>query len=57
MAILGFCLGPVNHYWYVALDRMLPGRTALTVGKKVMADQLVMAPVCSSVFYIGKNTD
>ena len=54
MAVLGFCMGPLNHYWYVALDRMLVGRSVKIVGKKVLADQLVMAPICSSVFYIGK---
>ena len=55
MAILGFCLGPVNHYWYVTLDRVLPGIAVKTVGKKVLADQIVMAPICSSIFYIGKT--
>ncbi len=55
MAVLGFCMGPLNHYWYVALDRMILGRSLRVVGKKVLADQAVMAPICSSVFYIGKT--
>lgn len=55
MAILGFCMGPVNHYWYVGLDRALPGIAAKTVGKKVLADQLLMAPFCYTIFYMGKT--
>ncbi len=54
MAVLGCFMGPLNHYWYVALDRMILGRSLRVVGKKVVADQIVMAPICSSVFYIGK---
>ena len=56
MAILGFCLGPVNHYWYQSLDRFLPGTTIRLVAQKVLWDQTVMAPFCSSVFYIGEES-
>ena len=55
MATLGFCMGPLNHYWYLYLDRFLPGATGKIVLKKVLADQIVMAPICCSVFYIGKS--
>ena len=55
MATLGCFMGPVNHYWYVFLDRTIPGVAASIVGKKILADQLVMAPICCSVFYIGKQ--
>lgn len=53
MATLGLLMGPVNHYWYVALDFVMPGRAGKTVFKKVLADQLVMAPVCCVLFYTG----
>lgn len=54
MAVLGFCLGPVNHCWYRALDKFLPGNTSRIVAQKVLLDQLVMAPLCCSLFYIGE---
>lgn len=56
MATLGFCMGPINHSWYVFLDRVILGQGIKMVGKKVLADQLVMAPICCSLFYIGKVT-
>ena len=55
MAILGFCLGPVNHCWYITLDKVLPGIAAKTVGKKVLADQIMFAPVHYTIFYMGKD--
>ena len=54
MAVLGFCLGPVNHYWYRVLDGFLPRSTGRVVAQKVLLDQTVMAPLCCSLFYIGK---
>ena len=54
MAVLGACMGPLNHYWYVLLDRLLPGVSARIVLKKVVLDQLAMAPLCCSVFYFGE---
>ena len=54
MAILGTCLAPLDHFWYTALERILPAVTARTVVKKVLLDQIVMAPICCSVFFIGK---
>ena len=53
MAILGCCLGPLDHLWYNILDRKLPAKTAATVGRKVLLDQLIMAPICCTVFYLG----
>lgn len=54
MAILGACMGPLNHCWYKLLDNVLVGVSSRIVLKKVLADQLVMAPVCCSFFYVGK---
>lgn len=51
MALMGFALGPLNHFWYVFLDKRLPGTALKTVAKKVLCDQLFMAPLCFSVFY------
>ena len=55
MATLGMCMGPLNHGWYKLLDSYLVGVTGKIVLKKVLADQLVMAPVCCSFFYMGKQ--
>lgn len=55
MAVLGFFLGPVNHAWYTVLDKFLPAATIGVVAKKVLLDQLLMAPFCSSFFYIGTS--
>lgn len=54
MATLGVCMGPLNHGWYTMLDKILVGTAGKVVFKKVLADQLVMAPICCSFFYVGK---
>ena len=55
MAILGTCLAPLDHFWYTALERILPAITARTIVKKVLLDQIVMAPICCSLFFIGMS--
>jgi protein Mpv17 len=54
MATLGLCMGLFQHGWYTQLDRVLVGTSWKIVFKKVLADQLVMAPICCSVFYLGE---
>lgn len=56
MAVLGVCMGPINHKWYCLLDKYLVGNAGRVVAKKVLADQLVMAPICCSFFYVGECT-
>lgn len=53
MATLGACMGPVTHYWYLILDAVFPATWGLTIVKKVLADQLVMAPTSYVIFYVG----
>lgn len=56
MAVLGVVMGPLNHGWYKVLDLAVkgaPGRAV--VFKKVLADQLVMAPMSICVFYAGES--
>ena len=55
MGTLGLCMGFPNHGWYRLLDKVLVGNSARIVFRKVLADQLVMAPVCCCFFYIGKE--
>ena len=55
MATMGLaCLGPLNHNWYIFLDKILPGTTVRIVTKKVLVDMLVMGPVFLVSFYSGK---
>lgn len=54
MAVVGLLTGVLNHYWLGRLDAWLPGRRAPVVLKKVIADQLVSAPICCSLFFIGE---
>ena len=49
------CLGPLNHNWYIFLDKILPGTSVGTVTKKVLVDILVMGPVFLVSFYTGRR--
>lgn len=53
MAIVGLFQGMPNHLWYIWLDRVLPGTARATVGKKVIADQLIASPLFSASFFMG----
>jgi len=44
MFVVGLSQGPPHHYWYLALDRILPGRGGKQVCLKILADQLFAAP-------------
>ena len=54
MATLGTCMGPINHYWYLILDRLYCGVSGTIIAKKVFLDQLIMAPVCCALFFAGE---
>lgn len=54
MCALGLCMGPVNHYWYLQLDRLVLGEGMAVVVKKIICDQLMFAPACITIFYLGK---
>lgn len=53
MGTIGLIQGLPNHLWYTWLDRILPGRTLTTVGKKIVADQLICSPISSASFFVG----
>lgn len=40
MAAWGGIFSPLAHYWYLNLDKFIPGQGALIVAKKVAADQV-----------------
>ena len=48
--ISGAVIGPTCHFWYLWLDRCLPGRAVRTVLYKVVLDQIIMSPVCVAQF-------
>ncbi|XP_063772169.1 mpv17-like protein 2 isoform X2 [Pseudophryne corroboree] len=56
MLVIGSCLGPLDHYWYIWLDRLLPGATVQLVVKKVLLEQILVSPVLSSLFFMGLGT-
>ncbi|XP_017071596.1 mpv17-like protein 2 [Drosophila eugracilis] len=51
MMITGLVIGPVQHSFYLLLDRVFPGTNPLGVLHKILADQLIMSPVYIFVFY------
>ena len=44
--------GPPHHYWYLHLDRLLPGKSGPAVAKKILADQLLAAPFFAVTFVV-----
>ena len=51
MAITGATVGVICHYWYIYLDRKLPGRAFKTVMKKLLVDQIFFSPFLITVFF------
>ncbi|MCA8924935.1 MAG: Mpv17/PMP22 family protein [Planctomycetes bacterium] len=56
--IAGFGLvygGPVGHYWFNAVDKIVPGGGAKAMLAKVLLDQGIMAPVGTGVFFTSRG--
>ncbi|CAG5131005.1 unnamed protein product [Candidula unifasciata] len=53
MILIGFSLGPFNHFWYSLLDKFIKGRTGANVLTKIACDQMVAAPFFCSSFLCG----
>ncbi|KAG5667879.1 hypothetical protein PVAND_015845 [Polypedilum vanderplanki] len=45
LAVVGLSQGPLHHYTYLWMERLLPGNAASTVGKKILSDQFIVSPV------------
>ena len=54
MCTLGLCMGPLSHFWYLQLDRIVVGEGMKMVMKKILWDQSIYAPTNIIVFYLGK---
>ncbi|KAL7640809.1 UNVERIFIED_CONTAM: hypothetical protein RMT77_009094 [Armadillidium vulgare] len=51
--LVGLSQGPPHHYFYTWLDKVLPRKTAKTVVKKILIDQIVAAPFFAITFFVG----
>jgi len=55
VALVGCALfGPINHYWYTFLDKLIVGTTFRSVLKKVVVDQLSL-PIPIAVFFTAMS--
>ncbi|KYR00993.1 pmp22 family protein [Tieghemostelium lacteum] len=56
MSAVGLCFsGPVLHYWYQSLDKIVTGQGKIIYLKKMLVDQLVFAPCVISTFMLIMN--
>lgn len=51
MFIAGCLQGPLHHYVYNWMDRLMPHRTFRNIIYKILIDQLVMSPACILIFF------
>lgn len=52
MASFGFLIhGPIGHYFYSNLDRLIVGKSATKVASKVFVDQICWAPIFTAIFF------
>jgi protein Mpv17 len=45
LGVVGLSQGPLHHYTYMWMERLLPGNAPKTVFKKILSDQLIVSPV------------
>jgi len=55
MSAIGLALGPMNHFWYMFLDRKLPGAALKICAMKIACDQMA-TPVFATTFIAGVST-
>ncbi|XP_059153163.1 mpv17-like protein 2 isoform X3 [Physella acuta] len=53
MILIGFCLGPFNHYWYAILDKVIKGTSGKAVVQKILCDQVIAGPFFCTTFLFG----
>lgn len=53
MFIVGAALGPMHHYYYIYIDKVLPHVTMKNVTFKILCDQFIVSPVTLLCFFYG----
>lgn len=53
MLIVGGMLGPMHHFYYIKLDKLIPKVNIKTVFVKIAADQCLCAPLTILFFFFG----
>ncbi|EDV96732.1 mpv17-like protein 2 [Drosophila grimshawi] len=51
MFVAGALQGPLHHFVYSWMDRVMPHRTFRNIVKKILIDQLFMSPACILIFF------
>ncbi|XP_016979161.2 mpv17-like protein 2, partial [Drosophila rhopaloa] len=51
MVLTGLAIGPVQHGFYLLLDRVVPDNNRWGILRKILADQLVMSPIYILMFF------
>ncbi|XP_017958031.1 mpv17-like protein 2 [Drosophila navojoa] len=51
MFVAGAVQGPLHHFVYNWMDRIMPHRTLKNIFNKILIDQLFMSPVCIVLFF------
>ncbi|KAL5284625.1 MPV17L2 family protein [Megaselia abdita] len=51
MFLVGSLQGPMHHYFYGWLARMMPQATVKNAMKKILWDQFIMSPACILMFF------
>ncbi|KAH1005428.1 hypothetical protein HUJ04_006420 [Dendroctonus ponderosae] len=51
MFIVGLGLGPIHHYYYLYIAKVMPKRDFKTVFTKIGLDQFMMSPICIGTFF------
>ncbi|XP_058975737.1 mpv17-like protein 2 [Musca domestica] len=51
MFIVGALQGPLHHYVYNWMDKVMPVANLRNVVKKILIDQLFMSPICIFIFF------
>lgn len=53
MFLVGLAFGPLHHYYYSGLNIVLPKGDLPSVFIKILADQILMSPICIALFFYG----
>lgn len=53
--VVGLGLGLPHHFWYLLLERFIPGASLLSVAKKILLDQTVFSPFANFSFFMGSG--